>query len=983
NGGQGGFGGGGGGGGASAGTGGFGGGGGAGLPNYPATGQTGAGGTGGFGAGGGGNAAGGFGGGSGAGSSGGGGAGIGGAIFVVTGGTLTINGDGSTSGGSVAGGTGGNAGQAFASGLFMQGSSLAFGSGNYLVADVIADQKGSGGSAASNGVGGTGGTSSIIKNGSGTTVLAAANTYSGGTILNAGMVSVSADNNLGTPIGAITFNGGILQVTGTNFTSTPRTIHWGANGGGFDIADPANTFSVAQTLSGTGPLSKLGPGTLVLLAPDSYSGGTTIAGGTLQLGNGGTIGSMVGNVVDNAVLAIDHSDSVTFAGLISGSGGFAQIGSGTTFLTGVNTYAGGTLVANGTLVGNAASFGSGALLDNATLVFDQSTNASFANPISGSGQLIKQGAGVLNLTGNSPFSGPTTILAGLLSVNGTLAPSVVTVENGATLGGDGTVGGILTNTGGIVAPGNSIGVLHVAAPGGGNVAFVPGSFFQVELTAAGQNDQILATGRSTITGGTVQILPAPGVYMPSLIYTLLTANGGVFGIGGVQAPSNQRVQSNQFFSGLSIGSSATNFAFLLPTLTYDARDVYLEFPQVKTFPSDATTRNQSSTAGGAQNLGPNNPIYDAVVGQSVTGARQAFDALSGEIHASAVTAAFEDSHLPREAIFDHLSQSAPACPTGTTSCGCDDDTSKTRRDPVFTKSPAKQRHCEPKRFDVWAQGFGDWGRTDTDHNAATLDRSIEGFIVGADARLWDGPGSTARLGVAGGYTNDSIEVADRLSSGNLQTDFAALYGGASLGATQFRAGAIYGVNATTTNRQIVFPGFSQTASSKYAGSIAQAFGEIGYRFAFPAFNTMGLGFSRAALEPFVGAAAIHIHEDGFDEAGGLAALLGLAQGYDFATSTLGLRADATLAGPWPLTARGLIGWRHGYGEAAPVTLMAFQSSTQPFGIAGVPIDRDALLTEAGLDYAATADLTLGIFYSGQFGERASDNALKAHFDLRF
>jgi outer membrane autotransporter protein len=960
---------------ANGGAGGFGGGGGGAFPIKTCTGEGctplpfGNGGQGGFGGGGGG-----------------GGAGMGGAVFVVTGGTLTINGDGATSGGSVAGAAGGNVAQAFGSGFFMQGSVLNFGTGNYFVSDVIADQTGSGGGSASNGVGAVGGVSTIVKSGSGTTTLGAANTYTGGTVLNAGTVSVSADNNLGSPVGSITFNGGVLQVTGTSFTSTSRVINWAANGGGFDIADPANAFSVAQTLSGGGPLSKLGSGTLVLLGSDNYSGGTTIAGGVLQLGNGGTSGSITGNIVDNGVLAIKHSDAVAFTGTISGNGKVAQIGTGTTFLTGVNSYSGGTLVASGTLVGNATSFGRGPMLDNATLIFDQSTNASFSNAISGGGQLIKQGAGALNLTGASSLSGPTTIVAGLLSVNGTLAPSVVTVDNGATLGGNGTVGGILANSGATVAPGNnSIGTLHAAAPGGGNIAFVPGSFFSVELNSSGQNAQIQATGKASITGGTVQILPAQGLYTPSLIYMLITASGGVYGIGGVQAPSSQRIQSTQFFSGLSIDSSGTNFAFLQPMLTYDANDVYLEFKQVHSFPSDAITPNQRSTAGGVQDLGSGNPIFDVVIGQSVAGARQAFDALSGEIHASAVTAAFEDSRLPREAILDHLSQAD--CPLGTASCYCDHDQRRISTEPIVRKAveqiPTKARHCEPKWFDMWMQAFGDWGHINTDHNAAAMGRSLDGFIVGADARLAETSLGTWRIGVAGGHTGDSISVFDRLSSGNVQTDFAALYGGASLGALQLRTGAIYGLNSVATSRQIIFPGFADSASSKYGGSIAQAFGELGYRFGFAAFRMPGFDFSRAMIEPFMGAAAIHVHEDGFTETGGLAALTGLAQGYDFATTTIGLRADATFAASWPLTARGLLGWRHGYGAAAPLTLMSFQNSPSSFAIAGLPIGRDAFVVEAGLDYAATANLTLGVAYSGQYSQLASDNAFKAYVDLRF
>jgi autotransporter-associated beta strand protein len=126
----------------------------------------------------------------------GGGAGMGGAIFVVKGGQLTIDGDGRETGGSVTGGaagdtTFGTAGSAFGSGLFVQGSALTFGgSGTYTIGDDIADQNGSGGSAVSDGLGGTGGSTSITKIGTGTLILAGKNTYSGGTIVSAGTLQV-------------------------------------------------------------------------------------------------------------------------------------------------------------------------------------------------------------------------------------------------------------------------------------------------------------------------------------------------------------------------------------------------------------------------------------------------------------------------------------------------------------------------------------------------------------------------------------------------------------------------------------------------------------------------------------------------------------------------------------------------------------------------------------------------------------------------
>ena len=84
--------------------------------------------------------------------------------------------------------------------------------------------------------------------GSGTTILTATNSYSGGTTLTRGTLSVSKDENLGEAAGGLTFNGGTLQVTGKTMTSTARAITLEAAGGGLDINDAANTLAVAKPL---------------------------------------------------------------------------------------------------------------------------------------------------------------------------------------------------------------------------------------------------------------------------------------------------------------------------------------------------------------------------------------------------------------------------------------------------------------------------------------------------------------------------------------------------------------------------------------------------------------------------------------------------------------------------------------------------------------------------------------------------------------
>jgi autotransporter-associated beta strand protein len=143
-------------------------------------------------------------------------------------------------------------------------------------------------------------------------------------------------------------------------------------------------------ISGTGSLAQLGAGTTILTGANTNTGGTTISAGTLQIGAGGATGSIVGNVGDNGTLAFDRSDTMTFGGVVSGTGSLAQSGAGTTILAGANTYSGGTTISAGTLqIGNGGTTGSilGNVLDNSALAFDRSDNLTFGGVISGAGSL--------------------------------------------------------------------------------------------------------------------------------------------------------------------------------------------------------------------------------------------------------------------------------------------------------------------------------------------------------------------------------------------------------------------------------------------------------------------------------------------------------------------------------------------------------------------------------------------------------------------
>src|SRR5690606_4178500 len=161
---------------------------------------------------------------------------------------------------------------------------------------------------------------------------------------------------------AVDSDGGAVSVGGLQFASDGYNIIGDAIGLGtgatiIRVGDGTSAgalfkATVASELTGGAGLDKTDLGTLILTGTNSYTGNTTVSFGTLQLGDGGTSGSIVGDVDVNGVLAFDRSDSLTFAGAISGGGAVNQIGGGILTLAGDNTYTGATNVNAGTLLIN-------------------------------------------------------------------------------------------------------------------------------------------------------------------------------------------------------------------------------------------------------------------------------------------------------------------------------------------------------------------------------------------------------------------------------------------------------------------------------------------------------------------------------------------------------------------------------------------------------------------------------------------------------
>ncbi len=298
----------------------------------------------------------------------------------------------------------------------------------------------------------------IVKSGSDELIVTGANDYSGGTTISGGTLTADHADSLGT--GAVA-NSGVLQV---------------------------GEGELENTLSGSGSLVKTGTGELTLSGDNSYSGGTTIIGGTLTADHADSLGT--GAVANSGVLQVGEgelentlsgSGSLVKTGTgelentLSGSGSLVKTGTGELTLSGDNTYSGGTTITGGTLTADHAdSLGTGAIANSGVL---QVGEGELKNTLSGSGSLVKTGTGELTLNGDNDYSGGTTIDDGvLIADNADSLGTGAVANNGVLQVGEGELKNTLSGTGSLVKIGTG------------------------ELTLNGDNDY---SGGTTISDGTL------------------------------------------------------------------------------------------------------------------------------------------------------------------------------------------------------------------------------------------------------------------------------------------------------------------------------------------------------------------------------------------------------------------------------------------------------------------------------------------------
>ncbi|EPF7000449.1 fibronectin-binding autotransporter adhesin ShdA, partial [Salmonella enterica subsp. enterica serovar Rissen] len=331
----------------------------------------------------------------------------------------------------------------------------------------------------------------IVKSGSDELIVTGDNTYSGGTTISGGTLTVDHADSLGT--GTIA-NSSVLQV---------------------------GEGELENTLSGTGSLVKTGTGELTLSGDNSYSGGTTITGGTLTADHADSLGT--GTIANSGVLQVGEGE---LENTLSGSGSLVKTGTGELTLNGDNDYSGGTTIDDGVLIAdNADSLGTGAVANNGVL---QVGEGELKNTLSGTGSLVKIGTGELTLSGDNTYSGGTTISGGTLTADHADSLGSGDIDNSGVLQvGEGELENTLSGSGSLVKTGTG------------------------ELTLSGDNNTYF--GDTTIAGG-----------------TLIAANVNALGSGNIDNSGTLMLDANGAFKLANVTTHSGATTALAAGSTLDA-----------------------------------------------------------------------------------------------------------------------------------------------------------------------------------------------------------------------------------------------------------------------------------------------------------------------------------------------------------------------------------------------------------------------------
>lgn len=723
-----------------------------------------------------------------------------------------------------------------------------------------------------------------------------------------------------------------------------------------------------------GSLEKRGDGTLVLAGRNTYTGSTWVRSGRLVLNGSITSdttvdGSGVGLVSVNPTTQAQEVATQAGTFVVEASGTAAGVTvrqGGTAMIKGqagdVNAGMGGTAIIDGQ-VGNVAAAGGAAVINGRS--GDVTATAGGSALIAGrSGDVAAHDGGSVTISGQA--GNVSAGASGTAIINGYAGN--VTAGAGSFLGGSGTLASLSALSGSVVAPGNSIGTMNVSGP----IVFAPGATYRVEISRDGRSDLIATTGAAQLDGGlvTVSMERSPtllnlrqGWSILGRRFTILDARDGVKGRFKEAAPS---------------------FVFLNTVLDYSQQAVGLTMERSATsFDSAGVNTKQRRVGAAVEALGLGNPVFEAVLTlPDAESARAAFQALSADASPAVTANAASTAYFLRETLSgrSRWTGGTTGMPTGAA--------------PVVghysALGPNEASEADPtpsppaNRYGLWGQAFGTYGRTGSTADAGGTSHRVGGFVIGADGLLDNG----LKLGAAAGLAKTSVRSTGTGPAAEISSPFVSLYGGYDIGRFSLQFGGVYTDNTATARRNVSLPGFFNSLTSKGRSASLLGFGEFGYKLAVDQQLTLSgpvpAQLTLAYVQPYLGLGYTQIRSDRYAERGGVAALMHLSNTSDIGDMTIGVKAEAQLdlGLKAPIALRGLIGYRRNYGDLTLASNLAFSGGT-PFRSSGSPLDRQALVTEAGLDLRLARNVDLTLTYAGQFSKNSLEHTGKGSLTYRW
>lgn len=815
--------------------------------------------------------------------------------------------------------------------------------------------------------------SSFTKLGAGTLSMHVANpAYFGGVVVDSGTLELPVDQSLHNA-NAVTLNNNSVL----NTLTTAQTLNR-LSGDAGSVVNADNTGLTAVTLNNgigqdstywgvinsTGTVEKTGAGALTLgnnswvedfnhLAGRlNIAGGSTltVASATTVDGSGTVLGLVAGTpaiVAGSAVLSntptidingYDPRTNTNFYTLIQTTGGISGNHHVTvggipinTFVD-LNTYligssfidsTGKDLVADVTLVWNnpvvSGAHGTFNITDNNTFdvgaALENKTGPALAFGWDGT-TLDKLGTGTLYLNGVNTYTGLTDIQEGKLIVGSTVASNTATltgdvnVQAGAVLGGHGQIlGQVHLFDGSTISPGNSIGTLTV-----GDITFDRNSTYEFEVNQDGTADKINSTGTATINGGTVGVKANGNIWNTTDIYTILTANTGVTGT----------------YTGLT-----SNLTFLDGQLSYDANNVYLKFVRNSTcLACIGRSFNEVNTGHGIESLGTGT-LYNTIISMDRFSALSAYNNLSGEIHASSVSALLSNSRYVRAGVNQHLMSRSP--------------------------EPADN---------LWAYTWGHDGHIKNDGNAERLNNKGYGVLLGVDRPITE----HTQIGIATGYEQTTVKVQGmRQSQADIDAYHFMLYGKTKAGNIDFRGGLGYAHLKLDTRRNIWVNGVQGQNTANYNGHQLQAFVEGSQTF------TMS---EQTSVTPYLNLAYVQVKANGFNERGNVTALTGHSQTNNLGIVTIGTRGQMTLGQHQQHSLYADVGILNRFGDKTPEAQLSFIGGL-PYTLRGTDQGHTSALIGLGANLEIKPNMNLTLGYEGEMGSHGEDHSVKAQLQWRF